>query len=355
VNLFYLVHKRDPNVVTSEHVSIGSRRMGADTWRGLQIAPGEAPQVRVRAATSWHPFRTRPASIGWYAATDGPAGEIRVAFAVPGSDQPIGGWAELALGEGLAEVRMPWPLDGRAYADGLDLILYVPPSSSPVFLACHRALDRRRALELCVGTGVEIGPGPKPQILPSPQVQVSYLEEMPPQEWRRLYGPHYKIEVDEALWERYCVGRAHELPVPDASLDFIFSSHVFEHLANPLGHLRVWASKLRRGGKVVAVVPDLAGTKDYPAAPTPLHELLAEFKAGAMEPSRAHYERFARVRGIQDGGEKLWASRSSIHVHFYTHSNMAELMGEAVRRLGYQGFAIMHTPNHKDFYVVAVR
>ena len=44
------------------------------------------------------------------------------------------------------------------------------------------------------------------------------------------------------------------MPVPDNSLDFIFGSHVFEHLANPIGHLKRWHAKLKPGVTLMHVI-----------------------------------------------------------------------------------------------------
>ena len=62
--------------------------------------------------------------------------------------------------------------------------------------------------------------------------------------------------------------------VEDGSLGFIFSSHVFEHLANPLGHLEHWYAKLRHGGLIVGIVPDVGGSKDYVFEPCSVTGLL---------------------------------------------------------------------------------
>jgi hypothetical protein len=256
----------------------------------------------------------------------------------------------------LSPVRLPWSLQPAVPDVELDLVLHVPANSAgPVFLAVHRALERNELIALCKGRGIEIGPGPKPQVLPSRDVEVSYIEQMPPDEWRRLYGNGSKIEVDDRLWDRYRVGDAHDLPVEDEGLDFIFSSHVFEHLANPLGHLEIWGRKLRKGGRIVAVVPDYVGSKDYASDPSDLAEFIAEYETGDLAPTRAHYARFAKARGIADGGERMWREGRSIHVHFYTHANMASLLEEAMLRFGFAGFSIVHTPNHKDFHLVVVR
>lgn len=355
MNLFYLSHKGDKNLVLTGKAVRARRIYREEAWRGFDIAPADEPQIRVRRATAWYPFRDRPETIGWRAAALGGSPVISLSFTAEGSDE-ICGKREIKLGPCLEPVPLPWSLGVERGSGDVDLLIHVPPTSNgPVFFATCHELDRRQVLALCKGRGIEIGPGPKPQVLSAPDVEVSYVEQMPPADWNRLYNSGGAFEFDERLWERYVVGEAHDLPVDDASLDFIFSSHVFEHLANPLGHLEIWSKKLRTGGKIVAVIPDFIGSKDYGADPSELRELLEEYERGEFSPSRDHYTHFARLRGMRDGGAKIWDEKFSIHVHFYTYSNMARLMEEAIRRGWFQVFSIMHSQNHKDFYVTAVR
>ncbi len=115
-----------------------------------------------------------------------------------------------------------------------------------------------------------------------------------PEEWDRLYNTGDKFPRRPELWSNYVVGDAHNLPVPDNSIDFIFGSHVFEHLANPLGHLERWRRKLRPGGKVLCVIPDLNGTKDALQTPTGPVDWLAEYHAEQWEPTPEQYARYFR-------------------------------------------------------------
>lgn len=353
MNLFYLAIKGDKNVVRTETAVPATKRVGQASWRGFEIQPGIDPQLRVRHATRWYPFRERPDTVGWYAGASQAHARLSLWFSEPDSLEPVLPRLDLELGDALAPVQLPWALSADPHPADLDLVMHV--SGGPVFLASHRGLHRQAAIALCKGRGVEIGPGSHPQILPGPEVEVSYVEQMPPAEWNRLYNPKAKGKVDTSLWDNYIVGDAHDIPVPNGSLDFIFLSHVFEHLANPLRHLEIWASKLRQGGRVVAIVPDFIGSKDYAADPCELRDFIAEYESGDLAPTRASFERYARLRGKTDGGAKMWEDRFSIHVHFYSNSNMARLLEEAVRRFDYQDFSIMHTPNHKDFYFVLVR
>lgn len=359
-----MAHRRDRNLLISAAATTVKRAVNGVVWRGIDIAPADQPQLRIRNAVRWFPFNERPDTCGWSAMSYGmlasllkkPA-TVSLWFEDPATPgQPVAAPITLTLGGDLKPLTLPWPFSASPLPPDADLAIHVPASSaSRAFLAVHRVIDRRNLVRLARGVGVEIGPGPKPQILPMQDVEVSYIEQMPPEDWEKLYNHTGKYQVDKALWQHYRIGEAHALPVPDGTLDFIFSSHVFEHLANPLGHLSHWRSKLRPGGLILAVVPDIAGTRDYIHKPCPLSDFLAEQDAGLIEPTLEHYLRWARHRAPEKDAAQLKADRRSIHVHFFTNRNMAELLQYAVDHLDFGWFHLRHTPNHKDFHFILAR
>jgi len=289
--------------------------------------------------------------VGWFAlAPDGPA-TIEVVLAATGSGETVGPVNRIDLGPEPVAVRIPWSLQSRPVP--LDLIVRQAEGSiNPAFIAVHYPLDRRPLVNLCRGKGVELGPGPRPQIFPGEGVDVSYVEQTHPDDWGRLYGGSSEVNFDPALSDRYVVGNANDVPAEARSLDFIFSSHVFEHLANPLGHLEHWSGLLKSGGKIVAVIPDYIGSKDFLMEPTSIAELESEYASNNFDVTDAHYEAYGRARGDAKFGEELRRKSLSIHVHFYTHDNTAAICEWAVRNLGYSSFSIIHADNHKDFYLV---
>jgi len=50
-------------------------------------------------------------------------------------------------------------------------------------------------------------------------------------------------------------GDGSNIPVADKSQDFVLSSHVFEHIPNPISALLEWQRVLKPGGYVVMIVP----------------------------------------------------------------------------------------------------
>lgn len=101
------------------------------------------------------------------------------------------------------------------------------------------------------------------------------------------------------------------------------------------------------------VVPDYIGSKDYLADPTSMAEMLAEFRDGGFAPSFSHYERYGRARNSPDKAQKLFDSKSSIHMHYYTNDNMRELLEFSVSQGNFSKYTIIHSRNAKDFHVIA--
>lgn len=70
------------------------------------------------------------------------------------------------------------------------------------------------------------------------------------------------------------------LPLADGTLDYLCSSHVLEHLPDPLAALHEWHRVLRPGGWLYLVVPDQRFTFDHPRPTTPSAHLLDDFACG---------------------------------------------------------------------------
>lgn len=345
MNLFDMLRRKDKNLVVTGPVAMAKQDVAGQVWRGLSLGSGASlriPDVRRLAG-----LRAFPADCGWM--VQAPAEMlVEVSFRAPGKGDEVVGQG-ICHGEWQSLV-LPWP---KHRAGHVDLVVEViGRGGARVFLAAHRALSRQWLLDSAVGCGVEIGPGAQPQVLPREGVNVSYLEQMPPDVWNRLYNVGGKYETRPELWENYIVGDAHELPVEDNSLDFLFGSHVFEHLANPIGHLRRWKAKLRNGGKVICVVPDLNGTKDAVQARSTLADWLEEDRDDVWSPLLHHYVRYLRRTPDDEHLIAAIERKESIHVHFYDNINCQVLLEYAVVHLGYSDFLIEHTPNHKDFHFV---
>lgn len=82
------------------------------------------------------------------------------------------------------------------------------------------------------------------------------------------------------------------LPIPDGTLDYLCSSHVLEHLVNPVIALLEWHRVLRGGGFLYLVVPDKRYTFDEPRPLTPPEHIIADFRNATTKVEPAHVAEF---------------------------------------------------------------
>lgn len=88
---------------------------------------------------------------------------------------------------------------------------------------------------------------------------------------------------------------ASALPTGDKSCDFVLSSHVLEHLANPLRALHEWHRVLRSGGHLFMLLPHGARTFDHRRRVTEWSHLMADFERQMPEADRTHIDETVRL------------------------------------------------------------
>src|ERR1700722_5966083 len=85
--------------------------------------------------------------------------------------------------------------------------------------------------------------------------------------------------------------------VADESYDFILSSHMLEHSANPLKALHAWRRVLRPNGSIILLLPNKRWTFDHNRPVTTLAHLVDDFVAKTGEEDLTH---LAEVLNLHD-------------------------------------------------------
>lgn len=103
---------------------------------------------------------------------------------------------------------------------------------------------RHLTVPYCNGNGVDLGSGG------NPVVPWAISVDLPGEQYATYNAGN--LPEHSVHWR----GDALNLPFKDGVLDFVYSSHLLEDFADWMPALREWTRVLKRGGKLVVLLPD---------------------------------------------------------------------------------------------------
>jgi SAM-dependent methyltransferase len=140
-------------------------------------------------------------------------------------------------------------------------------------------------------------------------------------------------------------GELHIVDDPDlksiesSRYDIVLSSHVIEHLANPLRALAAWKRVTVAGGQLLIVAPHMAGTFDHRRTLTPPEHLIDDLERDTDENDLTHVEEVMRLHDLtrdapvdpEKRAAELWdnANTRILHHHTFTTLSLGALLEHA--------------------------
>lgn len=166
--------------------------------------------------------------------------------------------------------------------------------------------DFLRKFDLTMRRGVEIGPYDRPMFPRSEYPRVEYADVFNTEELRRRAASNPRRNVEAVVTvDHVLLGKKLSETIAPDSLDFVFCSHVLEHVPDLIGELKGIERILRSGGLLLCAYPDRRFTFDIDRAPTSIATLRARHAAGATRPDpETVFDFFFNFRQVVVG--KLW-------------------------------------------------
>jgi SAM-dependent methyltransferase len=149
---------------------------------------------------------------------------------------------------------------------------------------------------------------------------------------RRAPGKQYVSEASELSF------------IPEGSYDFLLSSHMLEHSANPLRALYEWQRVLKVDGTLLLVLPHKDGTFDHRRPVTSLEHMIEDFERGTGEDDLTHLPEILELHDLSldpgcDGLESLRARSAKNAENRALHQHVFDTRG-AVGLVNHVGFQI---------------
>lgn len=125
--------------------------------------------------------------------------------------------------------------------------------------------------------------------------------------------------------------------ISSGSYDFVLSSHVLEHTANPILALMEWIRVLKDDGVLVLILPHKDGTFDHRRPVTTLSHMQEDYDAGVGEDDMTHLPEILALHDFnldpQAGGMENFKKRSlrnfenrCLHHHVFDTKSAVELV-----------------------------
>jgi SAM-dependent methyltransferase len=146
--------------------------------------------------------------------------------------------------------------------------------------------------------------------------------------------------------------------IKEAAYQFVLSSHVLEHLANPLKALLEWNRVLKDDGVLIVIVPHREGTFDHRRPITTISHLLADLENNTQEDDTTHLPEILALHDldIHPGGCEFstFKQRSErnlenrcLHHHVFNMGLLAQVVDRA-------GFQIRALEAVRPFHIIVV-
>ena len=171
-------------------------------------------------------------------------------------------------------------------------------------------------------------------------------------------GQTFRVDSKKKLGQQYICEATSMQSIPSASYDFVLSSHMLEHCANPLQALSEWKRLLRKDGLLVLLLPDKRFTFDHRRPVTSLEHLVADFKSGKKEDDLTHLEEILKLHDLtrdpEAGDLAFFKARSlrnaqnrCLHHHVFD-------MPLAVRLVEHAGFDVLGAEEIKPHHILVL-
>jgi SAM-dependent methyltransferase len=144
--------------------------------------------------------------------------------------------------------------------------------------------------------------------------------------------------------------------IPDETYDFVMSSHVIEHIANPIRALKEWRRILKPDGAAIFVVPHRDYGFDHRRPLTTLQHMLDDYERSIGDDDQTHLQEtidlvdysmipFDRDKVLALGRDVL--NTRSLHHHTFTEDNFSSLLMVA-------GFNLLGIHFERPHQIIAV-
>lgn len=156
---------------------------------------------------------------------------------------------------------------------------------------------------------------------------------------------------------RQFIGEASDLSeFSSGAYDFLLSSEMIQHLANPLKALDEWKRVLSTNGTLVLIIPDMTRTFDHNRPLTTLEHIIEDYKRKTAEDDMTHLGEALKYHDLTmdrpAGTFEQFRKRSEDNLRYRALHHHVFTKDTAVKMCEYAGFRILSCESFKSVIVL---
>lgn len=169
------------------------------------------------------------------------------------------------------------------------------------------------AQKFLAGSGIEIGAFASPTLVPCGAV-ARYVDRVPASHWRDLAQYEgYKLIDPDIIDDGALLNK-----IPDASVDFVMSFQMLEHVPNTVMALKNWIRVIKPEGKLIVSVPDKRFTFDHSRSNTLIDHFIRDYEEGSEWADPDHYRDVGRnTLSLPDNEIEKYVADAPPAIHFH--------------------------------------
>lgn len=171
-------------------------------------------------------------------------------------------------------------------------------------------------------------------------------------------GADYKIDSSRAMGRQYVSEASALSQMASGSYNFLISSHVLEHVANPIKALYEWCRVLKPGGTMVVILPHKDGTFDHRRVVTSLEHMIEDYENDVDESDLSHlqeiliYHDVDKDQGVNSISE-LESRSNENYMNRCLHHHVFDMMS-AAKLFDYVGLKLAMIEGMLPYHIILV-
>lgn len=177
-------------------------------------------------------------------------------------------------------------------------VSYIYPLKANSFKICKGLVKNKSGLEIGGPSSLFSGKGLLPVYSHVKSLDNCNFSSQTIWEGRIKEGYNFKYDENKSYGYQYILDTNEMARIETAKYDFVLSSHVIEHFANPIKALFEWVRVLKEKGVVVIIFPHKDGTFDHKRDITVLSHIIEDYNKNTSEDDLTHLEEILELHDL---------------------------------------------------------